>query len=151
MDYKIIEKFKRISTLQSVYNNKYLYGAIKNVPGSKLTPIQSNVLSFLANFGETTIGRLAESTSTSTNYLSNAIKGLYKNNLIERYQKHNNLRFVYLKLTEEGSRLYDERQEYSTIFLNQQLSKIANEEEVEKMTECLKYVYEILKRLDNCD
>ena len=150
MNYKIIEDFNNSSNVYKVYNNRFLCDESECNDKNEfiLSPIQNNIVHCLYSTGDKTVGELARVESASRYYISNGLKGLLKEGIIERYQKSDNLRYIYLKLTEKGRNFWEKCNIKTIGNLNRILSSIATEDEVKQMTEHFAYINQILGRLD---
>lgn len=95
---------------------------------SDLTVDQHYTMRFVANNGECTSTELAQHFDVEKSAVTSIIKRLVDKKLISRRRDQNDRRVVYLSLTEEGRKLYDECEERIYQAVGSFISKFDNDE-----------------------
>ncbi|ALC80243.1 MULTISPECIES: MarR family winged helix-turn-helix transcriptional regulator [Bacillus] len=109
---------------------------------SDLTVDQHYTMRFVASNGECTSTELAQHFDVEKSAVTSIIKRLVDKKLISRRRDQNDRRVVYLSLTEEGRKLYDECEERIYKIVGNFISKF-NDEEISGFIK----TYEKLNRL----
>lgn len=89
-------------------------------------------------------GETALQKANATKYIDKMIA----RGLVYRFQKEKDRRNIYVALTPKGRELVDTTFDMLHENLAEQLSKHATEEERVRLTECYRYIYDILVRFD---
>jgi len=81
-------------------------------------PSEIHCISYIAEDKDSNVTKLAESFEMTRGAISKLTKKLVKKGLIESYQKSNNKKEVYFKLTEQGKAIYNIHTEMHREFKN---------------------------------
>lgn len=154
---EIFYEFKYIHDEILSLNNDCMYMPQEmkdNLPFKKLklnTTETSVLYVLLHNENPMTIGDIVKYNGTHLykQIITQPVNKLAKMGIVRRFQKENNLRNVYVELTEHGRELCDEHFRVRDEYLNEKFYSVASFEEIQELLKASRYYREILLRLKN--
>ncbi len=124
----------------------------KNLPFKKLSITQANIVYLLANFLSEgvkclQIGEIAKMEGVNNSTLTQPVVQLAKMGIIRRFQKEDNLKNVYVELTDYGKSLWEKQQSTRQDFLKERFLNNYTAEELLLLKENQETFINIISRL----
>lgn len=128
-------------------NKLKLAESFKNDNLQTYTPSEISCIEYIGNNVDSNVTRLAESSYMTRSALSKMTKKLIKKGIIERYQKPDNKKEIYFRLTGKGKEIYNIHEEMTNKFLER--DKIVFEQvPVEQLDSMLRFFDRYSRHLD---
>lgn len=101
---------------------------IRVVSDDTLTHLQIQALYLMRDVGPLAMHQISSRLRMSKQHLTRFVDALVKKGLLERFQKENNRRTVYIRITEDGLKALDEYILYATDVITDMMEKLDDED-----------------------
>ena len=152
MNKQLIKKFNTARVNMLTTMNTYFMGELANkgiLTVFDLNISEANIIFYLFNNQrEFSISEIIESQRISKFTTSRAVKKLVNLGLIERYQKSDNMRVSYIKLTPKGQEICNADGQNALYEYNFLFDKICTEDELQQVIDNILNINSVLSRIE---
>ena len=144
LQYTLLERTELINELAEIHHarTKKLLNGDKSLfdVSSVFNNLKYSVLQTIDNARDICISELAKTMGFTLPYLSLLISQLEQNNLVERYQKDNNRRTNFVRLSESGNEFMDKMKNSGDVAFHELLRASLSEKELLDLTNIYDYI-----------
>ena len=144
LQYTLLERTELINELAEIHHarTKKLLNGNKSLfdVSSVFNNLKYSVLQTIDNARDICISELAKTMGFTLPYLSLLISQLEQNNLVERYQKDNNRRTNFVRLSESGNEFMDKMKNSGDVAFHELLRASLSEKELLNLTNIYDYI-----------